>query len=110
MKEEKRTHQAYKEYEEARKKGSDIPQVMGKDHYIFSNSKGKISLINQLRSYNNAPDFWEIYCLKGNLFEDCERFPTKEKAIKKIKEYLEVDELEEIMEEKLKQIKNEKRR
>ena len=43
---------------------------MGKYHYFFLNSRGKISLINELRGYNNSPNFWEIYCLAGNLFED----------------------------------------
>ena len=108
MKTEKRIHNIFKECEKARKLGAKMPNPMGKYQYIFSNSKGKISLINELREHNNSPNFWEIYCLKGDLFEDCERFTTKKEAIKKVKEYLDVDELEDIIEEKLKQLFPEK--
>jgi len=105
MKVEKNIHGCYVEYLKAKKLGKDFPQYIGKYHYVFSNSKGEISMINELREYNNMPNFWEIYCLKGDLFKDTERFDTKEEAIKKVKEYLGVDELEEIIEQKMKQIK-----
>ena len=105
MKIKKRIHKVYKEFVEAKKKGSNLPQLMGKYQYIFSNSNGKISLIEEIRHYVGRGIFWEIYCLKGNLFEDCERFITKDKAIKKIKEYLEVDELTELIEKKLENLK-----
>lgn len=32
--------------------------------------------------------FWEIYCLRGSLFDGCERFATQKDAIKRIKELL----------------------
>lgn len=108
MKTEKIIHRVYKEFEEASKKeGIKIPQIIGKYQYIFSNSKGKISLINEIRTHNNMPSFWEIYCLKGKLFSDTERFSTKDKAIKKVKEYLGVDELSELVSKKLEKIHKE---
>ena len=110
MKIVKKIHKGYKEFEEAKKKGFKIPQIIGKYHYIFSNSRGRISLIKEIRTHNQSPSFWEIYCLDGNLFEDCERFPTKEKAIEKTKEYLGVDELTELIEEKLERIKKDEGR
>lgn len=105
MKTERRIHRVYKEFEELKKKGINIPQGVGKYHYIFSNSRGKISLIKEIRSHVGLGSFWEIYCFEGNLFKDTERFSTKEKAIEKIKEYLGVDELSELIEEKLEMIK-----
>ena len=107
MKTEKRIHKIYEEYLEAKKKSLNFPLIVGKYQYIFSNSNGEISMINELRGYNNSPDFWEIYCLKGNLFEDTERFSTKEKAIKRVKEYLDEDELSELIDKKLGLMKNE---
>ena len=104
MKTEKRMHPIYKEYLKAKKKGVKIPQLMGKYQYFFSNSNGRISMINELGICASAY-FWEIYCIEGDLFKDVERFSTKEKAIEKAKEYLRVDEIEEIIEEKLNKIK-----
>jgi len=101
MKTEKKIHPVYKDVEEMKKKGYNLSQIVGKYQYLFSNSRGKISLIKEIRIHNSMPCFWEIYCLIGDLFEDTERFPTKDKAIKKIKEYLYVDDLSELIEEKL---------
>jgi hypothetical protein len=90
MFEEIRIHKGYVEWEEAKERGIDIPQMFGKYQHIFSSEKGVISLI-LLKNYSlfDKQDFWEIYCLEGNLFEDTERFDTKEEAIKRIKEFLE---------------------
>ncbi|KKL15374.1 hypothetical protein LCGC14_2506200, partial [marine sediment metagenome] len=89
MKIEKKIHRIYKEYEQAKKKGINFPQGVGKYHYIFSNSKGKISLIKEIRSHVGLGSYWEIYCAEGNLFENTERFSTEKKAIERIKEYFE---------------------
>jgi hypothetical protein len=59
----------------------------GRTQYIYSSNKGKISLI-QLIGYLYEGQPWEIYCLEGNLFEDTERFETKEQAEIRIKEVL----------------------
>ena len=109
MKTKKVIHKGYKEFEEAKKEGSKIPQIVGKYQYIFSNSRGEISLIKQIRLWNKMPSFWEIYCLKGNLFKNEERFYGKfgkKDAIKKIKDYLGVDELSELVSKKIEMIKN----
>jgi len=84
MKTERIIHKGFTEFEEAKGMGHKIPQYFGKYQYIYSSKKGKISLIF-LKKYYNC---WEIYCLEGDIFEDCERFPTKKEAEKRIKELL----------------------
>jgi len=89
MKEEVRIHRGYTEFKNAEEKGIKIPRLFGKYHYIFSTEKGRISLVLLKDYYYDDIDFWKIYCLEGNLFEDTERFDTKHEAIKRIKELLE---------------------
>jgi hypothetical protein len=60
----------------------------GKYQYILESSKGMISLIELPNYSKDGETWWEIYCLNGNLFEDVERFTTKELAIATAKEYL----------------------
>jgi hypothetical protein len=89
MKIEKRIHQVYKEWQRARDAGINFPQLIGKWQYIYSSDTGKISLI-ELKDYLYLKDgfaIWEIYCLEGNLFEDVERFGSKDDAEIKIKKY-----------------------
>ena len=88
----------YEEYEKAKSKGVNIPKLIGRYQYIFSNSRGKVSMIRQLDYFHKGHNFWEIFCLKGDLFKDTERFSTKKKAIERIKKYLGVDELSELIE------------
>ena len=85
MKITKKIHQGYQEFENAKKRGIDIPQMFGKYQYIYQSKKGEISLVLFLNYYGNNKDFWEIYCLKGNLFKDVERFDTQKEAEKRIK-------------------------
>ena len=82
MKVIKREHQIYKECKQA-----NIRQLVGRYQYIYSSKKGEISLI-KLVYFLDGKDYYEIYCLKGNLFEDVERFDTKKEAEKVIKKYL----------------------
>jgi hypothetical protein len=65
------------------------PLGLGKYQYIFSSRKGMISLI-ELKDYISGTNAiqWEIYCLKGNLFEDVKRFATKEDAKDRIRQLL----------------------
>jgi len=51
----------------------------------YKSEKGEISLVSPswLTFFK-----WEIYCIKGNLFEDVERFSTKQEAEQRIKELL----------------------
>ena len=63
-------------------------KIIGKYQYLFSSKKGKISLIKIYGTYQINKGIWEIYCLKGNLFDDILRFKSKENAIKKIKDFL----------------------
>jgi hypothetical protein len=88
MFEEVRIHKGYAEWEEAKEKGIDIPQLFGKYQHIFYSEKGKISLIQLKDYFLKGKDFWEIYCLEGNLFEDTERFDTKEEAVERVTELL----------------------
>lgn len=67
---------------------SDCPSIIGSTQFIYSSKKGEISLIS-LPNYNrDGTTEWEIYCLKGDIFEDIERFETFEKARKKCGVYL----------------------
>ena len=63
---------------------SEKPAVVGKWHYIYSSEKGEISLVSLPGYYNPSETLWEIYCLKGDLLEDIERFKTKKEAEKTI--------------------------
>jgi len=69
-------------------------KLVGKWQYIYTTDKGQISLV-QLYGYpmgiKNEKEqwesfMWEIYCLKGDLFNDVERFLTKKEAVARIKE------------------------
>jgi hypothetical protein len=86
MKTEKSTHPMWLEAGKIREK-VDVP--IGNWRYILSSHKGKISLISLPNYFMDGKTLWEIYCLSGNLFEDVERFDTKEEAEKRIEELLE---------------------
>jgi hypothetical protein len=86
MQEERRT---YRLYEEWVKGGKRFTQLTGEFQYIFSSEKGVISLVQFINYFGDGKNFWEIYCLEGNLFEGTERFPTQEIARMRIKELLE---------------------
>ena len=51
----------------------------------YISERGIISLLTPCYATN---DFFEIYCLKGNLFFDIERFDTLEESEKRIQELL----------------------
>jgi len=87
MKITKRIHPAYLEFEKAKTHGLNVDNIFGKYQYIYESEKGKISLI-YLPNYFPNESFWEIFSIKGNLFEDVERFDTKKEAEKRIKELL----------------------
>jgi len=85
---EKRIHRVWKELDQAQQKGVSIRQLMGKYQYIHSSEKGVISLVRFLNYFKEGDNFWEIYCLKGELFEDTERFEWNSQAQKRIRELL----------------------
>jgi len=87
MKIEKRVHPGYEEYQLLDKQIKKLLKpIFGKWQYIITSEKGTISLISFVRFYEDAP--WEIYCLEGNLFDDINRFKTKQEAMKVIKDLL----------------------
>lgn len=92
MKVEKRIHKGWKEMKEAKDRDpliTDLLDLFGKYQYIYSSDKGKISLV-LLRDYHmDGKDLWEIYCLRGGLFEDVMKFNTKKEAEERIRELLE---------------------
>jgi len=81
MNKKKRIHPLYKDLE-----GKKQQKLVGKHQYLYSSDKGKISLIK----IKDASDkwIWEIYSLKGELFEDIERYDSKKEAEKRIKKLL----------------------
>ena len=54
---------------------------------VYSFNDKEISLIH-LGFLFETSYHWEIYCLKGNLFEDVIRFETLQEAIKRIEKLL----------------------
>jgi len=87
-------HKGYEEFQEAKKEGIKIKQYFGKYQYIYSKRYSfrfwknvEISMV-QLFDIFRKVWFWEIYCLRGSLFDGCERFATQKDAIKRIKELL----------------------
>lgn len=81
-------HPGYQEVEQARKRGFTIRQIFGKYQYFYESSKGKISLISLPGYLEAGENRWEIYSLKGNLFEDVKIFKTKKEAEKRIKKII----------------------
>ena len=99
MKVEKKEHSGYTDQmriPQATHGPSSLPSVFGQYQYIYSgiarkgkiHVRGKISLV-ELPMYADMGGPWEIYSLKGDLFEDVERFPTKPEAENRIKELIE---------------------
>lgn len=74
----------YKEFD----KLNTLPRPCGKYQYIYSSNKGEISLVRLADYIIESIDFWEIYCLKGDLFDDVERFKSKKEAERRIFELL----------------------
>lgn len=86
---EQRIHRGYEEWQKAVHEGyTFFKSVVGKYQYIYTSTKGKISLVELPNYFHDNQDLWEIYSLEGNLFDDVIRFDTKEEAEVKIKEFL----------------------
>jgi len=91
MKVKRREHNGYTEYKnaiaQAKLKDYKLPfkQYFGQYQYIYTDKKGEISLVKLWDIFGKVW-FWEIYCLKGNLFDDVIRFSTKKEGVKRIVE------------------------
>lgn len=77
------------EVERKRHSGWDkeLRPVVGKWQWFFRNDYGTISMIKLLNGFHSEE--WEIYGLKGNLFDGPLRFPERHMAIRKAKQILE---------------------
>jgi len=88
---EKKVHLAVQEIMD-----SDIPDKIktlgamhiGKYQFICSSKKGKISLIKLENYFHDGIDLYEIYCLEGKIFQDCERFGSFDSAMEKVRSLL----------------------
>ena len=89
MKVEKRVHQGYTEMENARLHGIKITQLFGKWQYVYTQRKFIISLV-KLKDYFSKKWYWEICCIKGELFEDIERYATKKEAEERVEGILRI--------------------
>lgn len=91
MKVERRIHSGWQNFQdmsdELKSKLSILGNMFGKYQYIYSSSIGEISLVHLAAGLSDVK-VWEIYCFKGNLFDDVERFRTKKDALIRIKELL----------------------
>ena len=86
---EKVVHKGWEEMQNLREEKPDLfPSIIGQYQYLYTSKKGKVSLIELPNYFHNGINLWEIYSLEGNLFEDVERFKSKEEAEVKIKELL----------------------
>ena len=81
-------HKIYREMRNAKLRGEVKHTLIGRWQYIYKSQKGEISLVKLISYYHDGVDLWEIYCLKGNLFDDIERFDTKKEAEIRIRELL----------------------
>ena len=96
IKVERRIHKGWKEMENFKQKDPEgynklefAKDLFGKYQYIFSSKKGEISLVHiKVGSIPVKDMMWEIFCLKGNLFEDVERFNTMAQGKAAAREYL----------------------
>lgn len=77
----------FDEFNKVPKKFNIKPPV-GEWQYIYSSKKGKISLIELPDYFRDGQTLWEIYSLEGDLFDDIERFDSKEKAEKRIFDFM----------------------
>ena len=66
-------------------KGENYTQ---KNHTLFETKKGIISLVHWKPEIYPKCRQYEIYCLKGNLFNDIEVFELKYEAYDRIRHYL----------------------
>ena len=87
MKVSRYIHNGYKQFEKL-PKDIGVPQMFGKYQYVYDSDKGEISLIKLLNYFRDGIDLWEIFCLKGDLFEGTPRFSTKKEAEIEIAKYL----------------------
>jgi len=89
---ERRRHNLSIEFNGMNTRRSDgerrLPRIFGDWQYIYTGKKGQISLVELIDYYGDGIDRWEIYSLQGELFDDVERFKSKEEAERRIKELL----------------------
>ncbi|MCK5294171.1 MAG: hypothetical protein KAJ49_05920 [Arcobacteraceae bacterium] len=96
---EVRIHRGYAEFELLKQEGILNRQMFGMFQFIFSSKKGRISLIQQVNYLHKGDNFWEIFQInkrekwfqvwkKKMIFEDTERFNTRQEAEQKIRELL----------------------
>ena len=72
-----------------------ITGQFGYIHRIYTLRKGQVSAVYSPPEgigffeddQGNQVPFWEIYCIKGDLFEDIERFATFEEMAKRLHHY-----------------------
>jgi len=90
---EKRIHKIWRELDDARQTDPsfNVRNIVGKYQYLYSKDNCSISLIELPNYFSDGKDLWEIHQVKGDteLFEDVERFDTKEEAEIEIMKYLE---------------------
>lgn len=81
MNQEARIHPLWEEFEKIKSSGYKVLKPgVGKWQYLFSSKKGKISCVQFTDYFLDGKDFWEIYCLEGDLFDGTPRFDTLKEA------------------------------
>jgi len=81
-------HPMFSAWEKARASGFKYKNLIGKEWHIFSSEKGRISCVKFINYFMDGKNFYELYCLEGELFKYEERYPTFVKAKQRCKELL----------------------
>jgi len=108
MKIKKLIHKGYEEVIDANKEGKKIRQLFGRWHYIYEHKNKEVSLIKLINYFRNGVDWWEALQLRPKE-EELGRFRTKKLAEEEIKRHFGIDDLSELIEDKVKKIKDERK-
>lgn len=88
MKKEVRIHPLHTEFKRLQDAGVPVRQYFGEHQYIFSSDDDtrQVSLVELHGVYGGS---WEIFCLKGGLFDDVRRYHTYQEAEDAVRAFLE---------------------
>lgn len=82
-------HKGYLEWVKSGRK--DLPLYFGHHQFIYKRFDNIISLV-EIKAGLGDNWLWEIYCIEGGLFEDVQRFASKQDAEDRIMAYLKLEE------------------
>ena len=85
----KREHHIWSDWQKIKDQVNTHPSsIVGQYQYLIESDKGIISIVELPNYFMDGVDLWEIYCIKGDLFEDIQRFSSYDEALAEAKKYL----------------------